>query len=223
MILGTRRRGLWLAALALLAVGMTGCNDKVKAERDRLYAENTELRQRLDAADADLQSAQADRDAMMARIAALEKPATTTGAGVAMSNTGFEQIGGVSVERGSHGEVTVRVPGDVLFSSGSATVKTSAKRTLDDVASVLKRQYSGRMVRVEGYTDSDPIRKSKWKDNMELSLARAGAVVRYLTTRGVDQERLAATGYGASNFRAPNTTAAGKAQNRRVEIVVIMN
>ena len=72
------------------------------------------------------------------------------------------------------------------------------------------------------HTDSDPIKKSKWKDNWELSAQRALSVLRYLVQRGTPEDRIRATGRGASQPIASNTTASGKAKNRRVEIVVYM-
>ena len=214
------RRGLWMALLVVGVAGVTGCTDKVKADRDRLYAENIELRQRVDSVSADLQLCQSDRDALLAKISDMDKGGSTRSA--AAANTGFEQIGGITVERGSRGEITVRVPGDVLFASGQVDLKASAKSTLSQVASVLKAQYAGQTVRVEGYSDSDPIKKSKWKDNLELSLQRAAAVARHLQSQGVAKDQLYAAGFGATNFRAANDTPAGKSQNRRVEIVVVM-
>ncbi len=220
MIKGTlNRHSTWMVVLLIAAAGLTGCNNKIKAERDRLYAENIELRQQLDTANADLQACQSDRDGLLARLGDLEK---STGPAAA-ANTGFEQIGGISVERGAAGEITVRVPGDVLFASGKVDLKSTSRRTLAEIASVLKTQYTHQTVRVEGYTDSDPIKKSKWKDNLELSLQRAAAVARYLESQGVSKDRMYAAGFGATSFRASNATPAGKAQNRRVEIVVIMN
>jgi chemotaxis protein MotB len=73
-----------------------------------------------------------------------------------------------------------------------------------------------------GHTDSDPIRKSKWKDNWELSAQRALSVVRYLIAKGIDKEKIRAVGCGATKPVASNSTRSGKARNRRVEIVVHM-
>jgi len=78
-------------------------------------------------------------------------------------------------------------------------------------------------VRVMGYSDSDPIVKTKklWKDNLDLSANRAMEVTRYLWSRGIPAERIETVGMGSTHFVQPNKTKAGKAANRRVEIHVV--
>jgi chemotaxis protein MotB len=108
-----------------------------------------------------------------------------------------------------------------LFSSGKAKLKSSGKTALSKVARDLKGNYSSLPIRIYGFTDSDPIRKSKWKDNLELSANRSMAVTRYLISKGVDDERIETIAMGATHFLTSNKTRAGKSQNRRVEIFVI--
>lgn len=128
---------------------------------------------------------------------------------------GFARIANVESFE-NNGRLTVRVQGDILFSPGQATLKATSRKTLGDIVSVLKREYPNNVIQIGGYTDSDPIRKSKWKSNDELSLARANAVRSFLREQGISASRLQAQGYGASN---PRPT---KAQSRRVEIVVVL-
>jgi chemotaxis protein MotB len=109
-----------------------------------------------------------------------------------------------------------------LFDSGKDALKGSASKSLDHIYSVLKAKYPGRHIEVAGHTDSDPIKKSNWKDNLELSSERAMAVARYLREKGIAKEKIAATGYGEGRPIASNATAEGKKKNRRVEIVVHM-
>ncbi len=125
-------------------------------------------------------------------------------------------------ERGKFGD-RVTVGSDILFSPGKATLQRSGKRALGQILSELTNRYSGMTVRVYGYTDSDPIKKSKrlWKDNLDLSSNRAMAVVRHLKKNGVAKENIEAVGMGDSNPIASNTNKSGKARNRRVEIVVV--
>ena len=120
------------------------------------------------------------------------------------------------------GTITVTLRNYILFNPGKAALKKATSTELDQIVSVLQERYSGRLVDVVGHTDSDPIKKSKWKDNWELSTQRALAVLRYLTTRGIPEEKIRAVGRGASQPIASNATASGKARNRRVEIVVHM-
>ena len=122
----------------------------------------------------------------------------------------------------SAGTITVTLPNAILFSPGQATLKKATSVELDHILSVLQQKYAGRQIDVVGHTDSDPIRKSKWKDNWELSAQRALSVLRYLVDRGISPDRVRAVGRGESQPIASNATASGKARNRRVEIVVHM-
>jgi chemotaxis protein MotB len=118
------------------------------------------------------------------------------------------------------GTITVTLPNAILFDSGKATLKTATSRELDHIYSVLREKYAGKPIDVVGHTDTDPIRKSKWKDNWELSAQRALTVARYLIKQGIAEEKIRAVGCGESKPIASNATASGKAKNRRVEIVV---
>lgn len=120
------------------------------------------------------------------------------------------------------GTVTVTISDKILFDSGKATLKKSSSTELDHIKSVLQSKYSGRQIDIVGHTDSDPIKKSPWKDNMQLSTERANVVVRYLVEHGIPQDNIRAVGRGDSQPVASNATASGKAKNRRVEIVVHM-
>lgn len=122
----------------------------------------------------------------------------------------------------SAGTITVTLPNTILFSSGKATLKSATNRELDHILGVLKSKYSGRSINVVGHTDSDPIKKSKWKDNWELSTQRALAVTRYLVSQGISDKLVTAAGCGSARPLASNSSSSGKAKNRRVEIVVHM-
>lgn len=208
----TRQVRAWtvvMLAVAMLSMS-AGCQSRrLSAERDELYRQNQELQDELN------RSRQA-LDASMAERQAAPPPAQPqfTPAPVAAANSGFSGIEGVEVEQG-FGTVRVKVSGDVLFASGQATLTSSARTTLSQVVGVLKREHPNNRVIVEGHTDSDPIRKSKWASNQQLSEARASAVADYLTQQGVSQSRLTTVGYGSSQ---PRET---KAKSRRVEIVVV--
>jgi chemotaxis protein MotB len=120
------------------------------------------------------------------------------------------------------GTITVTLSDKILFDSGKANLKKATSAELDHIESVLQSKYSGRQIDVVGHTDSDPIKKSPWKDNWELSAQRALTVTRYLIKRGVDEKNIRAVGCGESRPIDSNATASGKARNRRVEIVVHM-
>ena len=118
------------------------------------------------------------------------------------------------------GTITVTLPNAILFDSGKETLKTATSRELNHIYSVLREKYAGKPIDVVGHTDTDPIRKSKWKDNWELSAQRALTVARYLIKQGIAEDQIRAVGCGESKPIASNANAAGKAKNRRVEIVV---
>jgi chemotaxis protein MotB len=120
----------------------------------------------------------------------------------------------------SAGTITVTLPNAILFRSGSATLKEAKNADLDQILSVIRSEYRGRPVDVVGHTDSDPIKKSAWKDNWELSAQRALSVVRYLEGHGIAGDKVRAVGCGQARSVASNSSASGKSKNRRVEIVV---
>ena len=135
--------------------------------------------------------------------------------------TGFGEGYDVSVDSAA-GTITVTLPNAILFAPGKATLKKATSVELNHIESVLEQNYGGRLIDVVGHTDSDPIKKSKWKDNWELSAQRALSVVRYLIGRGFPKERIRSVGRGETHPIASNATASGKTRNRRVEIVVHM-
>jgi len=120
------------------------------------------------------------------------------------------------------GTITVTLPDAILFASGKASLKSTTNNKLDQIVSVLKSKYPGKPIDVVGHTDADPIQKSKWQDNWQLSSERALAVARYLMDRGISDDKIRAVGCGPARPVASNATADGKSRNRRVEIVVRM-
>lgn len=135
--------------------------------------------------------------------------------------SGFGEGYDVAIDTAA-GTVTVTLPNEILFDSGKAELKRATSAELDHILTVLKQKYVGKQIDVVGHTDTDPIQKSKWKDNWELSAQRALTVTRYLIERGIPEDQIRAVGRGASQPVASNATASGKAKNRRVEIVVHM-
>ena len=118
--------------------------------------------------------------------------------------------------------LVVRVLDRVLFDSGKAKLRHEAFSVLDKVARVLNQDVAGQPIGVEGHTDNQPIKVSSWKDNHQLSLARAKSVVDYLVNeRGVDNSRITPVGHGQTRPIASNDTPEGRRMNRRVEIVVL--
>ena len=118
------------------------------------------------------------------------------------------------------GKVHVSISDKMLFASGSARLNDNAKRVLDKVSIVLN-DHRDLDVIVEGHTDNVPINTKTFKDNWDLSAKRATEVVRTLSNEFyVDPARLSAAGRSEYVPRADNSTNAGRAMNRRTEIVI---
>jgi chemotaxis protein MotB len=118
--------------------------------------------------------------------------------------------------------VKLQVASDALFLAGGASVRGEAQKFLDKLAALLQT-LPDYQVRVEGHTDNvaiTPAARKQWPTNWELSAARAAAIGRYLTSKGLGSARLAIGGYGASRPVAPNETPAGQAQNRRIDMLI---
>jgi len=108
---------------------------------------------------------------------------------------------------------------DLLFPSGQATLDARSAPLLSEISDLLNVDQT-HPIDVEGNTDDVPIQSSQFPSNWELSTARASTVVRFLIGHGVSPARLTATGNADQRPQASNETAAGRAQNRRVEIVL---
>jgi len=116
--------------------------------------------------------------------------------------------------------VTVSLAEAGFFDSGSASVKAAGLSVLQRIAE--KLQQTDQHVRVEGHTDTTPIRTAQFPSNWELSTARATNVLQYLINNAkVPPERLSAVGYGQYRPSAANDTVEGRAANRRVDLVII--
>jgi chemotaxis protein MotB len=215
------------AAVALAACTLTGmgCKSAMHDENLALHQQNRELQDQLRQREAE-RDARPDAATLAAKDAELAKQqqqiaelqnqlrtpappapgAAASDPGIAGIETSFNQ---------TTGEMTVNLPGDVLFDAGRATLKESSKATLNKVAAAIKKDYAGKKVLVEGHTDADPISKTKsmWKDNLDLSAERARVVGKYLADQGV--KAVGTRGYGDTQPRGND-----KSRNRRVEVVV---
>ncbi|MCC6721248.1 MAG: flagellar motor protein MotB [Bacteroidia bacterium] len=117
--------------------------------------------------------------------------------------------------------VFISISDKMLFKSGSYEISPEAKNVLGKVADVIKAQPNIQFM-VEGHTDNKPIFKGQIKDNWDLSVLRATAVVRLLQLNyGIEPNRMIAAGRSEYVSIAPNTTEEGKALNRRTRIVIL--
>lgn len=121
---------------------------------------------------------------------------------------------GVSVTRVGD-EIVLNMPGNVTFQTNSADLNPQFFGVLDSVALVLK-EYDKTVIQVVGHTDST----GSAEYNQALSERRASTVATYINTRGIDQQRILAFGRGLTQPIADNSTAEGRAMNRRVELTL---
>ncbi len=127
----------------------------------------------------------------------------------------------ISTSIDQRGLVIRLLTNNLVFDSGQAVLKPTATPLLTRVTRLLVSMHIENPITVEGNTDNVPISGGAFPSNWELSTARADAVLEFLLHHGVAPQHLAAVGYADQNPVAPNTTAAGRALNRRVDIVVI--
>ncbi|MFZ4861978.1 OmpA/MotB family protein [Sphingobacterium sp. Mn56C] len=118
------------------------------------------------------------------------------------------------------GVVYISLSDNMLYKSGSYEISDKAGETLSKIAKIIT-DYKDYEVLIEGNTDTDPISKPNIRNNWDLSTLRASSVVQALqNTYGVDPKRLTAGGRGEYNPIADNSTANGKARNRRTQIII---
>lgn len=120
------------------------------------------------------------------------------------------------------GRLIIKLPAEILFASGSAQLSEAGHAPLKELAGVLK-QFPDRRFMVAGHTDNVPIGPSNFKSNWELSTARAVTVTEFLASSGMNPSRLTAAGYSEYDPIRPNSSDAGRSENRRIEIVLLPN
>jgi flagellar motor protein MotB len=225
-----------VVAITLLFVG--GCRstsqDRIRVleaekaewarEKSGLQHQNAQMRNDLLQLENRAETAEA-RAASAEELLAMQRPAEPAAAPQPTFDSrafadAFDGIQGVKVETNPHG-ATLILASDVSFRSGRTDLSTKAQGTLKQVATALRDAPGVREVRIEGHTDSQPIRKSGWASNEELSLARARNVEKFLLNQGVASGMMRVEGHGEAKPIASNETKKGRAANRRVEIVVV--
>jgi chemotaxis protein MotB len=116
--------------------------------------------------------------------------------------------------------LVIRLNNAIFFDSGSAEIKEQSEETLVEVASILNSIDN--YIRVEGHTDNVPIRRSNYPSNWELSTARAVNVVKlFINKCNFSPDKLIAVGYGEFKPVADNSTEEGRANNRRIDVIVL--
>jgi len=201
--------------------------EKADAERRNQLAKQreAEMRAQMVKAEGDAESERAKSEALEAKLALERNRGTVSSSSgnkidVTSLKDQFKGTGVTVLER-EGGGATLVIASDITFNPGRADLSNRAAATLGKVVKTLKETKGVGKIRVEGHTDSDPIRKSGFKSNEDLSLARANSVEHFLVAQGIDEDLVEVVGYGDHKPTASNDTPAGKAKNRRVEIVLV--
>jgi flagellar motor protein MotB len=222
------RSGLPIAWLFLAVPCLGGCvlqdqHLRELAERDDQIRSLQEERTALKAQMRDLEY---QRDSLETSLIDANSRASTAAApaGAAQETPqSFAELDSVGVGYGKNaaGEPMLTIPAEITFASGKAELSSKGRSALDAVARTLKREFPDANYWIEGHTDSDPIKHSSFGTNRDLSLARAMAVLHYFVeSGGIPDEHCIVVGHGQYQPLVAETGPAGKAKNRRVEIVV---
>ncbi len=127
----------------------------------------------------------------------------------------LERVDNIEVERTAEDEINVTIKNDILYDVNSSALRAGSRTTLNEMAGVFAK-YPDTMIELAGHADSTgTVDHNQW-----LSAQRAQIVGSYLTMQGVASSRIDTIGYGESYPRETNDTAAGRQQNRRVEIKI---
>lgn len=219
-----RKRTLRAALLLSLLPFTASCASNA-ALRGALKDRNTELaREREQHAETNrrLQEALRQQEELQGKLSERPKAVAQTLPASAPAQNAFPELDSLGVEYGTRdGNLVITLPAAITFGAGKATLTKEGQTALRAVANRLEREYPNTHLFVEGHTDSDPINKSSFASNRELSIARAMSVLSYLVeTCHIPDERFIIVGNGQYHPIAGNDNPQGKARNRRVEIVV---
>jgi flagellar motor protein MotB len=213
---------------------------EVKQKEDELAivrqqaAQNEQAKLQLARVQGELAAAQGRLEDANRRLAAASRPSAAPASASAPHLEAFRRdlqarlaryrVTGVDVDvrTAQDGQRRVAVVLQNSFRPGgnSLAYNATAVKAIVSLGKLIDESYPGSRVSIEGHTDSDPIRKSKWESNDALSLARADEVKKVLAQAGVPQSRIAAVGMGSRQPIARGATERAKAQNRRVEIFI---
>jgi len=206
---------LAILSLTLSVVAGIGCagNDDLQNRIDALTREQEELQRQKEAAESEALAYKAKADAL--ERDSRHKPAPAAAPAPAPVR---DEPTDLDIRRRGN-ETVINIPSDLFFASGSATLNGGGEKSMSRIVDYIRKNHAGGMIRIEGHSDSDPIRrtKSKFHCNWELSFQRAHAVMHFLTEKGqVDPHHVVCEAYGEYQPQTPGD----KSKNRRVEIVL---
>jgi chemotaxis protein MotB len=129
--------------------------------------------------------------------------------------------GDIKIKR-EFNKLIVTINDRISFDSGSPVLKPNVKPALNKITTILNN-YPNTLISIDGHTDNIPLsRGTKFRDNWQLSMERALAVLGYiLTEKELDPTRFSAAGFGEFQPQVPNDSDANRANNRRIDIVIV--
>ena len=233
-----------LIALIGLGVALTACSPSRKelmAQLDQVRAELTTaqgtiktLEQKVSELQQDIEAKQAQIDALEQKLAANEAELADLRAAKAEREKELETYRQLFarlkklIDAGTikvvfrKGKMMVAMSSAVLFDSGKAKLKQDGVATLNEITAALA-SLGDRDFLVAGHTDNVPIKTAKYASNWELSTQRAIVVVNHMMSQGFPSEHIGAAGYAEVDPVASNDDETGRAQNRRIEIILMPN
>jgi chemotaxis protein MotB len=186
--------------------------EMARANLDKAESQTTALKQKLAEDQSRMEQLEKEKDAALESHRSLEGEMRSA---LESKDVTISQL---------QGKLTVNILDRVLFDSGEADLKPDGEAVLKKVATILS-EHPKLTIHVIGHTDNVPIRagaRGRFASNWELSTARATAAVRFLSEKaGIDPRRLGAVGYGEYRPVADNSTAEGRARNRRIAITIL--
>jgi chemotaxis protein MotB len=183
----------------------------LSGELDKTSAEKGKLTKDMRATEAELTELRKQREANEKRLAAFKQLQQRF---AKLVDTGKLQVAF------RNGQMTLKLPSGILFPSAKAELSPAGQAALGEVLGVLA-EFKDRRFVVAGHTDTDPIKSRQFRDNWQLSAARALSVVQFMSKAGFEPKNLAAAGYGEFDPVAPNDTEENKQLNRRIEIILV--
>ncbi len=209
-----------IAALKRQVDDARGENADLRSRLEKMTAERQRLQSEIDKLNQALQELTGERDAL-AKAEALAKKRIDTFRDMLGKFRAMIESGKIKI-RIADNKMLVEMASAILFPSGKAKLSEEGKEALTEVAGILAT-IEDRNFQVAGHTDNVPIRNRRFKDNWDLSTARAVAVVRHLVENGMPRDNLSAAGYADIQPVASNEIEEGRAKNRRIEIVLVPN
>ncbi len=202
-------------------------HDETLARLTELQQENDQMVARLNEAGANFESLEEARNTCARQLQEARAREAAQQARLASFRRVIEQFRALT-ESGQlrvrivRGQMVVELPEGILFDSARADLKEDGEETLEQVAGVLASIENRRFL-IAGHTDNIPIRSRRFASNWELSAARGVEVAKFLAEHGVSPENLGAAGYADTQPLNDNSTPELRAQNRRIEIVILPN